>query len=384
MVMGYIHVEVISEQISKKPDKPSGDVLNSLRDNTSTIHLLCDGMGSGTQANITATMCVARITELIRSGTTLRQAFANIVHSMENARKKDFSCAFLSVVRVLNDGVATVLTYEMPGAIFVSPRYSTPLKSITQTFSEGVVGEASCSLNIGEGILLVSDGITQAGIGKGLPYGWGIEGLNKFVNDSLRNGANFKELPKLVLKEAKKIWQQKCEDDCTVSLVYCRKGRVINILTGPPSDPDMDEIVVNKFLSNDGMKIICGATTAKIVARVLGRELEINPNFKSMIAPPDYEIEGIDIVTEGAVTLNQLYNVWDADFNRMEKDSPVTNMYAMINVTDRINMYIGKSKNPAGDDISFTQSGILSREKILPLLTEKFRSEGKLVWIEEF
>jgi hypothetical protein len=369
--MGYIHVEVITEQISKKPEKPSGDVLDSMRDRTSTIHLLCDGMGSGTQANIAATMCVSRIKELIRGGTTLRQAFANIVHSMENARKKDYVCAFLSVVRVLNDGVTTILTYEMPGVLFVSPRYSTPLK-------------ASCSLNVGEGILLVSDGITQAGMGKGLPYGWGIEGLNKFVNDSLRNGASIKELPKLIIREAKKIWQQKCEDDCSVSLVYCRKGREINILTGPPSDPDMDEMVVNKFLSNDGLKIVCGASTAKIVARVLGKELEINPNFMSMIAPPDYEIEGIDIVTEGAVTLNQLYNVWDADYNKMEKDSPVTDMYAMINVADRVNLYIGKSKNPAGDDISFTQTGILSREKILPLLVEKFRSEGKLVWVEEF
>jgi hypothetical protein len=382
--MGYIHVEVISEQISKKPDKPSGDVLSTLRDKTSTIHFLCDGMGSGTQANITATMCVSRITELVKSGTTLRQAFANIVRSMENARKKELPCAFLSTVRILNDGVATILTYEMPGVLFVSPRYSTPLKSITQTFSEGIVGEASCSINIGEGVLLVSDGITQAGMGKGLPYGWGIEGLNKFVNDSLRNGANLKELPKLVLKEARKLWQQKCEDDCSVSLIYCRKGRVINILTGPPSDPEMDEVVVNKFLSNDGMKIVCGATTAKIVARVLGKDLEINPNFKSMIAPPDYEIEGIDIVTEGAVTLNQLYNVWDEDFEKMEKDSPVTNMYALINVADRINLYVGKSKNPAGEDISFRQSGILNREKIIPLLAEKLRNDNKLVWIEEY
>jgi hypothetical protein len=382
--MGYIYVEVISEQISKKPEKPSGDVLESIRDKTSTVHILCDGMGSGTQANITATMCVARVKELVRGGTTVRQAFANIVHSMENARKKDYQCAFLSVVRVLNDGVTTILTYEMPGALFVSPKYSTPLKSINQTFADGVVGEASCSLNVGEGILLFSDGIAQAGLGKGYPYGWGIEGINKFVNDTLRGGYSIKDLPKMVLKEAKKIWQQKCEDDCSVSLIYCRKGREINIFTGPPTDPDMDEMVVNKFLSNEGLKIVCGASTAKIVARVLGKELEINPNFKSMIAPPDYEIEGIDIVTEGAVTLNQLYNVWDAEFNKMEKDSPVTDMYAMINVADRVNIYIGKSKNPAEDDISFTQTGILSRDKILPLLVEKFRSEGKLVWVEEF
>lgn len=382
--MGYIHLEVISEQISKKVEQPSGDVIDTTRDNNSIIHILCDGVGHGIKANITATMNVARMRELIRCGFTVRQAFANIVTSMEETRKKNMPCAFFTVTRVLNDGTASILTYEMPDALFVAQRYATPLKSNTQAYFDGLVGEADCSLNLGEGIIIVSDGITQAGMGKGLTNGWGIEGVNKFVNDSLRNGANIKELPKLILSEAKKIWQHKCEDDCSVSLIYTRKGRVINIFTGAPLDPDNDVAVVNKFLSNNGLKIVCGATTAKIVARVTNKQLEINPNFTSMIAPPNYEIEGIDLVTEGAVTLNQLYNIWGEDLERLEKGSPVTALSAWLNVADRINFFVGKSENPAGDDISFKQSGILARKKIVNLLIEKFRSEGKFVYVEEF
>ena len=382
--MGYVHVEIITEQISKKSDKPNGDVFATVRDKSSTIHILCDGVGSGIKANIAATMTVARFNELIRGGFSLRQAIECIVKTMEEARLKDLPCAFLTVVRVLTNGVTSIISYEMPDSLFVANRYSSILKSFCQTYDQGIIAESDCSLNIGEGIIVLSDGITNAGMGKGLPLGWTIEGVNKFVNERLASGKNIKDLPKLIIREAKKIWKNKIEDDCSVSFIYCRKGRVINLFSGPPSDDEMDTIVVNKFLSNEGLKIVCGASTAKIVARVIGKELVINPNFKSMIAPPNYEIEGIDLVTEGAVTLNQLYNVWDEDFEKMEKDSPVTDLYALINVADRVNIYAGKSKNPANDDISFKQSGILSRRKILPLLAEKLRQEGKLVWMEEF
>lgn len=380
--MGYLHFEVITEQIPKRLGKPSGDVTSTERDKTSTYHTLCDGVGSGAKANITATMCVARLGELIRTGLSIRQAFANIVHSMEDARKKDMPLAFFTVARILPDGVATILTYEMPEVIFISKRYATRLKILTQTFNDAVIGETNCILEKGEGILLFSDGISQAGLGKGLVNGWGIDGINKFVNDSLRAGCDVKKLPKLIIDEAKKLWKNEPGDDLSVSLILCRKGKIINLLTGPPVDPKNDESVVKKFLSNEGLKIVCGASTAKIVARELGKEFQINPNFKSEISPPDYEIEGIDLVTEGAVTLNQLYNIWDEETSKLEKDSPVTILYSLLSVADRVNLYLGNSKNPASEDISFVQQGILKRDKIIKLLVEKLIAEQKLVHIE--
>lgn len=382
--MGYLYFETITEQISKRIGKPNGDVCDSLRDKTSTIHILCDGVGSGIKANVAATMTVARMKELLNNGFSLRQAFANIVQTMEQARKKDLPCAFFSVARVLPDGIASILTYEMPEALFVSRRYSTPLKSIVQTSFEGIVGESSCSINKGEGILLFSDGITQAGLGKGYTHGWGIDGVNKYVNDLLMSGTDIVKLPKLVLKEARRIWQNKCEDDLTVSLLHCRNGKVVNLLTGPPVDRENDETVVMKFLNTEGVKIVSGATTAKIVARVTNKELDIDPGFKSLIAPPNYEIEGIDLVTEGAVTLNQLYNIWGEDMERLEKNSPVTVLFALLNVADRVNIFVGGSKNPAGEEISLKQTGILTREKIIPLLINCLRNDGKIINIETF
>jgi len=382
--MGYLHVEIITEQLSKKVDKPCGDVTETERDKTSTIHFLCDGVGSGIKANIPATMAAARLKEMLRNGFTLRKSFSSLVSTMEDARKNDKPCAFFSAARILNDGIATILTYEMPGVIFISNGYAAPLKSIPQTGFEGIVSESNCSLKIGEGILLVSDGITQAGMGKGITNGWGIDGLNKFINKELRAGTKIKELPKQILNEAKRLWQYVPADDLTVSLLFCRKGRVVNLLTGPPENSENDAQVINHFLRTDGLKIICGATTAKIAARVLKTELSIEQEYGGFITPPNYEIDGIDLVTEGAITLNQLYNVWGEDFKKLDKNNPVTVLVALLNIADRINFFIGKAKNPAEGDISFKQIGILTREKILPLIIEKFRADGKLVDVEEF
>ena len=384
MAAGYLYYEVITEQISKKTEQPCGDVVETERDKAATVHILCDGVGSGIKANIAATMCVARMKELLKNGFSLREAFASIVHTMEEARKKDLPCAFFTVTRVLSDGVAVILNYEMPEVLFVSKKYATHLKSLVQPFYEGIVSETNCMLYKGDGIILMSDGITQVGMGKGLPNGWGIEGINKFVNDQLRNGVEIKNLPVSIINEAKKKWQKQGEDDLSVSLIYCRKGIIVNIFTGPPADPEKDEDVVNQFLSTDGLKIVCGATTAKIVARYMGKELEIDQSSNSMISPPSYEIDGIDLATEGAVTLNQLYNIWGEYLEKLEKDNPVSILYALLSVADRVNLFVGKSQNPAGEDISFKQNGILRRDKIVPLLIQKFQQFNKIVTIEEF
>lgn len=383
MAMGYLHVEVIGKQLSKTAGKVCGDVYTHYRDKTSTIVILSDGLGSGIKANIAATMCVTRIKELIKSGYSVRHAFTNLVETMEHARKNDLPYAVFSVARILNDGVATVLTYEMPDPIFISKKYSSILKQRTHTVNNSIIGEAGCYLNPNEGILLMSDGITQSGIGRYYKEGWGSKGVVTFINDFLINGNSKKVLAQQVLSEALTNWKDKLGDDLTTVFINSRRGRVINLFTGPPVDKKKDSIITEKFMNQDGIRIVCGASTAKIVAREINKELNVNDNYASPITPPSYEIEGINLVTEGAVTLTQLYNVWDEDPTLLDKNNPVTELRNLLDVADKVNIFLGLSDNPADDDISFKQTGILSRKVIIPLLAERLEKEGKLVVLEE-
>lgn len=382
--MGYLHVEINSGQISKTPGKSCGDVILCNRDETSTLLIVCDGMGSGIKANLAATICVARLKELISSGITVRQAFLSLLRTMEDAKKKDLPYAVFTIVRILNDGIASILTYEMPPPLLTTSKYTTVLKQKFYTVNKSLIGESSCYLNPLESIIIVTDGIVHAGMGSKFKTGWGSEGVVSFAKNYISNSGALNNLPGAILKTAKEHWGEKIGDDCSVAIATARKGQVVNIFTGPPASKEKDNSVVNEFMSNAGVKIVCGASTAKVVARETGRELRINDSYVTSITPPSYEIDGINMVTEGVVTLTQLLNIWDTDIDELDKQNPVTDIRILLNVADRVNFYVGSSVNPSEGDITFKQTGILSRKTLLPLLVEKFRKDGKVVSLKIF
>lgn len=384
MVMGYLHFEVETAQRSKYERSPSGDVIEVLRTKEHTTIILCDGLGSGVKANIFAGLAAARLKELLSSDFSLRKAFTNTVVTMEEAKQADMPYSAMTVVRILNDGLTTILCYETPTPLFLAGKTAYPLKGRVYNNGTAFITELNCVINLGEGVLITSDGVTQAGIGKRFTLGWETEGLNSFVNSLLQKGEIPRHLPKLVEEQAVQHWGPKQGDDVSIVVCSARRGRVVNLFTGPPSDPADDDTAFESFFANPGVKLVCGASTAKVAARYLNKPLKVNDDDCDSITPPDYDIEGVDLVTEGAVTLNQVFNIWDEDSQKLDPDSPVTVLYSLLTAANRVNFYLGRAKNPASDDITFTQMGILRREKIMPLIIEKLKQEGKLVVVKYY
>ncbi len=382
MAAGYIHLEVNVSSSPKREGHPNGDVVHTERYKNATTVILADGLGSGVKANIYATMCVSRLNELLRQGFSLRKAFRNVIQTMSDAPAKDLPYAAFSMARVLNNGLTTILSFDTPPPVIVSGRYATLPKPNVYTIGNSIISELSISLKPNESFVLMSDGITQAGIGKGRNQGWQIEDITEYINYELSHGMSLNEIPALLKKRARDFWLGKPEDDCTALLAHSRKGTVANILTGAPESPNRDDSTVRRFFEHEGFKIVCGGTTAKIVSRVTREILSIDESFASPITPPAYTLKNVDLVTEGAVTLNQLYNIIDADPEKLEKKNPVSELASYIRVADRINFFVGGSINPANDDISYVQLRILPRRTIVQLLAEKLREKGKLVIVE--
>lgn len=378
---GYVHIEVEAAQSSKKPAAPCGDVVDCERNTAATTLICADGIGSGIRARIAAQMCARRVLELLRLGFSLRKAFASVVHSMEQNRAPDRAFAAFTVARVRNDGMATVVSYESPAPVLISRRHAAALSQSPVDLGGALALEANCYLEPGDALLIMSDGITQAGLGCGLANGWQTEGVVRFVNDRLVEGLLPKGIPQAVHCEARRLWTAG-GDDCTVAMALCRRGQIVNMLTGPPASQAQDTACVHRFMQAEGLKIVCGGSTAKMVARVLKRELEVEQDSASLVSPPRYAIQGVDLVTEGAVTLNQVYNVFDEDIRALKEDSGVTELCALLHIADRVNLFQGTAQNKANGDLAMRQRGILTREHILPLLVEKLRADGKLVVVE--
>lgn len=382
--MGYLHVEVDAASSAKKHAAACGDVWTIERTPEATTILLSDGLGSGVKAAVAARMAVSRMTELLRRGFSIRQAFSRVVHTMHEARGTDLPYAVLSAVRLLNTGEATIFSYEMPTPLYLTRNAAVPLQMRTIALETELVGEAGLFLEPGEGIMLMSDGITQAGMGKTIKLGWDTEGVRRFLDKCRSGGHPMNEMARLVHDQARIYWEGPFGDDCTALLARVRAGIVINILTGPPSDQRLDGAIAGRFLQMPGMHIVCGATTAQIVARRLGKPVGMEPSPQSLIAPPAYRLEGVDLVTEGAVTLNQVFNILEADPVEYEPDTGVTQLCQALRSADRINILIGRTANVGHADIAFRQRGILPRTAIIPLLIERLRATGKLVVPEWF
>lgn len=380
--MAHKHIEIDKAQSSKHADAPCGDVVACDRSAAATTIICADGIGSGIKANLAATLCVARLTELLRCGFSLREAFGRLCATMNLWRDPHMPYAAFSVARVLPHGEATILTYEAPPPILIGQRHADVLPHHTLTLGEALVGESHWRMTEGTGLLLMSDGITQAGLGSVLHEGWGSQGVARFVTDRLNDGLAMQEIPQCVHKQACEYWGSSSGDDCTVALASCRKGEVVNIFTGPPSTPADDRSVASRFLRLEGAKIVCGATTAKIVATQLRKPVAVEQDAASMLAPPRYEIEGIDLVSEGAVTLNQYYNVLEEDPEVFDEDSGVTQLHQYLRLADRVNILVGVAQNPVNKNIAFRQRGILPRTTIVPLIADKLRKQGKLVVVD--
>jgi len=375
-----LHIDIIEYQSSKNPIAPCGDVVSFERNESGTIIIVCDGIGSGFKAHIAAKMCVSRIKGLLKRGFSLRKTFSNVVKTMEQWKSpKNPYCAF-TLARIRNDGEVTILSYEAPTAILLS---STAVEIPQRTFVvDGIIAkESNCFLIPSEGLILISDGISQSGLGRRLPLGWTGEMIAQYITDLMRDNVDRKLIAHAIHDKGLSLCNNIRQDDCTVVYASCRVGKSVNIFTGPPSNKNMDKRIVTNFLDMPGPKVVCGATTAAIVARQSNCKLDIEHQSQSLLAPPRYYIDGINLVTEGAVTLNQLCNIIDVDPCQFEEDSGVTDLYSMLKNADKINFILGMGLNPVSGDISFCQKGILTRDKIVPLIAEKLRAKGKLVLI---
>jgi len=412
----YTHVDIHTVQSPKKPGMPCGDMLATLRTNTGTIVICADGIGSGIRAHIAAQMCVSRLIESMQLGLSLRTVFQSVATTMQAARDPQKPFAAFSIARIRSDGYATILSYDSPLPIMVSRQGAMILANRPFPLPGGLAMESTCQLDMGEGILLMSDGITQAGLGYGPNTEWTSEGVVRFINHRISSRLKLSLAPEVLHKEALARWKGEVQegarpaisersfspytpdarhraivkhaakvtgDDVSVVLALCRTGQTVNILTGPPLDRDNDIPTVKRFLGLPGLKIVCGGTTAKLVAKYLNVPLQMEPEPMCTIAPPRYGIKGINLVTEGAVTLNQVYNILDEDIANLHVDSGVTELRLLLGVADKLNIILGMADNSANADISFRQQGVLSRRVLIPLLAEKLRQEGKLVNVEQ-
>jgi hypothetical protein len=348
-----------------------------------TEFVLCDGIGSGVYANIAAISCASRLIELFKAGVSQGAACEMVADSMHRARKEDIPFSAFTAARILHDGQFTVYSYEAPAPICIENGTAGVLKPHFYTAGYEVIGESSGTLGVDDSLVLCSDGATQAGLGHGYTFGIGSDGLADFINQCLGRGVTLPELPGKITEMTAAISAGKHEDDTTVAILHCRDAREITMLSGPPSVKSKDRAFVERFMQAPGTRVVCGSTTADILSRELKKEIKLKNAGTSFGSPPEYMMDGVDMITEGAVILNQMYNILGENPDEFAFSSPVERLCALLVKADVINFIVGRSVNDAHTDLVFKQLGIRPRDVTIKLIMQSLKDMGKLV-VDEY
>jgi len=240
---------------------------------------------------------------------------------------------------------------------------------------------------------MVSDGAVHAGIGGTLNLGWQWDNIKEYIERTCKPDTSAKNISKLLLAVCENLYMQKPGDDTTVVAVKVRKPAKVSIMVGPPADISLDSYVVNKFMSQEGKKVVCGGTTSQIVSRVLGREIVTSLKYFSPDIPPTAEIEGISLTTEGVLTIGKTLECVKKcmssqstlqDLSVLNKQDAVSRLAKMLLVdSTTIHFFVGRALNPAHQNPGLPLNlGI--KFKLVEEMAECLRNFGKQVITEYY
>ncbi len=341
--------------------------------------ICCDGVGKGVKAHVAAVVTATRFMTLMRLGLSFREALLTLAETQAAAKLGPVQTyTAFSACRLSPDGSAAVGVYEAPGPLLVGSFSAGEIPLKPCVGRQAMIAEGHCRLNPGEALLLMSDGITQAGLGRKWANGWETQGVVRYLSSLLGSGIPACDLPARLIDQARRLNDQGPTDDMSVGLAYCRRATQLTVLTGPPQKRSDNAKVVYRFKETEGLKAVCGGTTTEIVAHELKCPVKVVLSDDFDLTPPSSQIEGIDVVTEGVITLNQVFNLLEVDPAQWEEGG-ATALARLLLTADRIEFWLGAGESRTGTGIHFTQRGLLPRRKIVPLIAARLQARGKIV-----
>ena len=238
---------------------------------------------------------------------------------------------------------------------------------------------------------MISDGVIHAGIGKTLNLGWQWSNVCEYLQKTYKKDLSSKAITKLLISACDSLYSHQPGDDTTVVALKAKKPDKLSLMVGPPIDSTMDNVIVNRFISMEGKKVVCGGTTSQIVSRVLGKEIKTSIEYFNPSIPPTAEIEGINLTTEGVLTLRntlELLRTCTApectmnDFLKLNKKDGASKLAkVLLEESTSIYIFVGQAMNPAHQNPEFPLNMGL-KFKLVEEIATLLKQAGKHISIE--
>jgi hypothetical protein len=358
--MADYHIEVDVHQLKRHGQIVCGDVFHSkqIRAEGRTILVLSDGIGHGVKANVLATL-TASMALNYTSFHTKPEVAANIfMRALPKSDGKE-SYATFTIIEIEDDGPVRIINYDNPKTIvfrrqqFFEPKeFQIPIRGEENAGKILRIREFTPILE--DRIIFMTDGVVQSGLGsKRFPTGWGLEYISRFAENQIAREYEISatKLARKILNQASMNDSFEIRDDASCGVIYFRKPREFMLITGPPFYKIKDTDFVQRIQEFPGKKIICGGTTAEIIAREMNLDVDIQHRFSEKTLPPAAKMDGFEIVTEGILTLGRVEEILENYNSDMRLgDSPPEVVVKLLIQHDIISIIVGTRINWAHQD----------------------------------
>ncbi len=363
-----IYVETAFESLNKHEEELCGDHVDIIRTPEFVLAVLADGLGSGVKANILATMTSRIISSMMSSGAALEEVIETVASTLPVCSVRGIAYSTFSILQIFNDGQAYLAEFDNPAAVFLRKGRVAELPRTQKKIADKNISEVTFTVQPGDRIVIFSDGALHAGVGKLLNLGWQHKNISEYLDRSVTSDMTAVKISTLLVSACDCLYQGTPGDDTTVLTIAVKKPVLASVMIGPPEDASRDEEMVRSFLREKGKKIICGGTTSQIVSRISKRKIEMALDYADPNIPPISHMKGIDLVTEGIITLGTTveYIKWClsthtvAPFENAEKpvggatgfdekrqDGATALAKLLMDDCTQIHFFIGKASNPA-------------------------------------
>ncbi|MEI7731738.1 MAG: SpoIIE family protein phosphatase [Verrucomicrobiota bacterium] len=305
MTDGPTFFDIHPISLHRQGEELCGDQVKVLRAPDRTIVVLSDGLGSGVKANILARLTSEIILTMIRANAALQDVIETVVGTLPSCKVRRIAYATFIVIEIRhNTGQFKVINFDSPNAIFLKRGRLQSLEHRTEYVQGKVLSIAEGVLDRGDFLGIISDGMLYAGMPNLYNFGWGWDGIARYlegVAHTQRDSAE--DIVKHTMAHAQELYGQQVGDDATLVGVLARQAHRLMIFTGPPVDPATDATHVESLLNFTGRRVLCGGTTGNIVAKHLGKDIELELDTVRPDVPPIGKLPGVDLLTEGILTL---------------------------------------------------------------------------------
>ena len=380
--IGYMSINHYGEQLC-------GDHVEIVENDDSSIIVLADGLGSGVKASILSTLTSKIISTMLAAGLDIRDAVETIAATLPICSERKSAFSTFTIIRLVDNIHADIIQYENPSVIMLrnGVHYEFPLT--TMTIGEKTIYRSTVELADGDIFVAMSDGILYASEDGVLNNDWSRDKLIEFLEPLSRAELTAKLLTSIIVEETNKLYGGKPFDDATACVIKIRQRQTVNIAIGPPEDMSDNHRMMALFFAKEGKHVVCGGTTAKIAAEYLGVPVQTNPTSPDPDIPPTSVIEGVDLTTEGIITVDKIlsYAIDYVKDNRSfeqwcyKKDGASLAARLLFEDATDINMFIGHAANPAHNEMPINFN---VKMQILKKLSKRLKEMGKRVKVLDF